>query len=204
MEHDRHGAKQPHRFDPAKAPLLDDRARFEWLPLGEVMGLLDVPDGGLVVDFGTGTGTYAIELAAARPDVKIIALDEQEAMLKRLKEKLASRPLANVEPVLSRTAAARALEGRADRVLGLNVLHEIGDDALREVGALLKPGGRVLFIDWNADVVREVGPPREHVYSPDAAESRVGGFGFQVEKRHLFRHHYALVCRLKAAREDAR
>lgn len=194
MERDRHGAKQPHRFDPAKAPLLDDRARFEWVPPGEVLRLLDVPDGGVVVDFGTGTGTYAIEVAAARPDVTVVALDEQEPMLERVRTKLAARPMKNVEPVLARTAAARSLEGRADRVLGLNVLHEVGDEALAELRALLKPEGRVAFIDWNADVERDVGPPRDHVYSPAAATARLEGFGFRVLEQRLFRYHYALVC----------
>ena len=194
MEHDRHGAKQPHRFDPAKAPVLDDRARFEWVPPGEVIRLLDIPQGGLLVDFGTGTGTYAIELAAARPDARIIALDEQQEMLDRLAAKLAAQPLANVEPVMARTPAARAIEGRADRVLGLNVLHELGDEAMGEVRALLKPGGRALFIDWNAEVDRDVGPPRAHVYSPDAAAERVARFGFEVRERYLFRYHYALLC----------
>ncbi len=34
-----------------------------------------------------------------------------------------------------------ALEGSAERVLVINVLHEIGDDALKELAAMLKPGG---------------------------------------------------------------
>ena len=194
MDHDRHGAKQPHRFDPAKAPFLDDRARFEWVPLAEVLNLLDVPDRGLIVDFGTGTGTYAMEIAAARPDVKVVALDEQEPMLERLRAKLEARPLTNVQPVMARSEVARRLEGRADRILGLNVLHEVGDEALEDLRALLKPGGRVAFIDWNADVDREVGPPRDHVYSPEAAVARVERFGFVVRERRLFRYHYALVC----------
>ena len=197
MERDRHGAKQPHRFDPRKAPLLDDRARFEWVPPAEVLGMLDVPDGGLIVDFGTGTGTYALELAAARRDVRVIALDEQEPMLERVRAKLAERPLANVEPVMARSARARELESRADRVLALNVLHEVGDQALEELRALLKPDGRAVFVDWNAEVERDVGPPRDHVYSPAEAAARVERFGFAVDRRRDFPYHYALVCSRK-------
>jgi len=60
---DRHGARQPERFDPARAALLDDPARFEYLPPDEVFTMLAAPTGGRVVDFGAGTGAYAIELA---------------------------------------------------------------------------------------------------------------------------------------------
>lgn len=198
MEHDRHGAKQPHRFDPAKAVKLDDPARFRTLPPEEVLRLLDAPRGGLVVDFGTGTGAYALALAALRPDLHIAALDEQAAMLEHLKAKLAARPFAGVEPVLSGTPAAAALAGRADRVLALNVLHELGDQALGQVAALLKPDGRVLFVDWNSRSDGGEGPPRDHVYSPDEGATRVQSFGFVVEKKAVLRAHYALYAAHRA------
>jgi SAM-dependent methyltransferase len=191
-EHDRHGARQPHRFDPARAGVLDDRDRFAYLPPADLFALLDAPDGGTVVDFGTGTGTYAIELARARPDLRVIALDEQQAMLDKLQAKLTLDPLQNLEVVMARTPAARALEGKVDRVLGLNVLHELGDDALRELLALPALTGRALFVDWSAAVDRDVGPPRDHVYSPEEAAERLESLGFRVQGQRLFRYHYAL------------
>jgi SAM-dependent methyltransferase len=191
-EHDRHGARQPHRFDPARAGVLDDRSRFAYLPPAEVFALLDAPRGGSVVDFGTGTGTYAIELARARPDLHVIALDEQQAMLDKLRAKLAPEPLENLELVMARTPAAHALEGKVDRVLGLNVLHELGDDALKELLALPGPTGRALLVDWSAAVDRDVGPPRDHVYSPEEAAARLASLGFRIDGQRLFRYHYAI------------
>jgi len=198
VEHDRHGAKQPHRFDPARAGVLDDRSRFEYLPPDEVFALLAAPPGATVVDFGTGTGTYAIELARARPDLRVVALDEQQVMLDKLAGKLASRPLDNLVPTLARTPEARALEGRVDRVLALNVLHELGDQALQELLALPHRNGQVLFVDWSASVEREVGPPRDHVYTPEEAVARLKVLGFAVEGQRLFRYHHALWGRSRA------
>ena len=198
MEHDRHGARQPHRFDPRRAAVLDERERFETLPPPDVFALLDAPKGATVVDFGTGTGTYALELAQSRPDVRVIALDEQPEMLDRLRAKLAAHPVKNVEPLLSPTSESRALKGKADRVLGLNVLHELGDEALGEVAALVAPGGVVLFIDWNAEVERTVGPSRDHVYSPAEAAARLEARGFEVLRQQRFPLHYGLLCRPKA------
>jgi len=195
MEHDRHGARQPHRFDPKRAGMLDERERFETLPPAEVFALLDAPQGATVVDFGTGTGTYAIELARSRPDLRVIALDEQAEMLDRLRAKLAHHPLKNVEPVL--TTSPQNLAGAADRILALNVLHELGDAALEALRSLLKPDGAAAFIDWSAQVERSVGPPKDHVYTPAEARERLEAGGFEVLRQQLFPFHYGLVCRRK-------
>ncbi|MDE1977618.1 MAG: hypothetical protein KGI84_10220, partial [Elusimicrobia bacterium] len=55
VEAERAGAKQPERFNPAKAAFLDDEARFSYLPVRDVLRLLAPAQGGLVADFGTGT-----------------------------------------------------------------------------------------------------------------------------------------------------
>jgi ubiquinone/menaquinone biosynthesis C-methylase UbiE len=192
-DHSRHGAKQPERFDPARAAKLDDPARFEHLPPADVMEMLAAPQGACVIDFGTGTGTYAIEVAKRRPDLQVVALDEQPEMLDMLRAKPAAAALKNLKPVL--TDALPELQGKADRVLAINVLHELGDEALRGLVALLKPEGRVLFIDWRADVERPMGPPRDHVYNVADARKRVEGFGLAVEHQRLLSYHYVLMAR---------
>ena len=141
---DRHGARQPERFNPARAALLDDRSRFGYLPPDEIFDMLPAPAGGRVVDFGAGTGTYAVELARSRPDLEVIALDEQQEMLDLLRAKPAARKLSNLRAV--HTDELTELNGTADRVLTLNVLHEVGDEALRAMAALLKPSGTVLIV----------------------------------------------------------
>jgi len=190
---DRHGARQPERFDPARAALLDDPARFEYLPPDEVFRLLAAPTGGRVVDFGTGTGVYAIELAQRRPDVEVIALDEQQQMLELLRAKPAAKALANLRSV--HTAEIARLRGTADQVLALNVLHEVGDEPLRTMAALLKPDGIVLAIDWNAGVERPVGPPRDHVYTAAEARERLERVGLRIAGERMFKYHYALIAR---------
>lgn len=195
-EHGREGAKQPRRFDPARAARLDDPARFAYLPIADVVALLDAPHRGVLVDFGAGTGTYAIEIALVRPDLRIVALDEQPEMLDLLRAKLEVAFVGNVEP-----AAPDALprwRGRADRVLGINVLHELGDAALSDLRSLLKDDGKVVFIDWNSAVERSVGPPADHVYSPAEAVERVQQHGFEPLERRMFPYQYAIVARKTA------
>ncbi|TAM62150.1 class I SAM-dependent methyltransferase [bacterium] len=189
---DRHGARQPRRFDPAKAARLDDPTRFTYLPPGEVLALLDAPYEACVVDFGTGTGTYAIAIAGARPDLRVVAVDEQPEMLALLRAKPEAAHLKNLEAV--GVEALSALRGVADRVLALNVLHEVGNAALDDLLALLAAGGRAVFIDWNAAVDRPVGPPAAHVYRLEEARARLERHGFTIVAAQTLRFHYALIA----------
>ena len=197
MSHERHGAKQPNRFDPARAAILDDPARFGYVPVDELLSNLEIPSGGTLVDFGTGTGLYAIEIARRRTDVRVLALDEQPQMLAHVREAIARSALTNVEAVSS--DALSTLLGSADRILALNVLHELGDTALGEVRSLLADGGSVLFVDWNAEVERPVGPPRDHVYGVAEAAERLAGAGFTVTEQRMFAYHYALLAHARVS-----
>ena len=189
---DRHGARQLERFDPARAALLDDPSRFRYLPPDEIFDMLTAPAGGRVVDFGTGIGTYAIELARSRPDLEVIALDEQQEMLDLLRAKPAAQKLPNLKALY--TDEITKMSGAADRVLALNVLHELGDEALSAMAALLKSNGTVLVVDWNAGVERPVGPPRDHVYTVAEARERMERLGFRIEGERMFKYHYSFVA----------
>jgi SAM-dependent methyltransferase len=197
---ERHGAAQPDRFNPARAARLDDPARFAYLAPSEIVELLDLKPGVRLVDFGTGTAAYAVEIARARPDIAIFALDEQPAMLDLARVKIAAAGIANVTPI--DPAESAALRGGTDRVFALNVLHELGDNALAGLRSLLRPDGFALIVDWNADVERPVGPPRAHVYGPAAARERVEAHGLRVRETKLFAYHYALAC-IPAGRTSA-
>jgi len=124
--------------------------------------------------------------------VEVIALDEQQLMLDLLLAKAAAKTLGNLRSV--HTAEIARLRGTADRVLALNVLHEVGDEPLRTMAALLKPGGCVLVIDWNADVERPVGPPRDHVYTAAEARERLERVGLRIAGERMFKYHYALIA----------
>lgn len=189
---DRHGARQPERFDARRASMLDDRARFEILPPDRVFALLAAPPGARVVDFGAGTGLFALELARRRPDLDIVALDEQPGMLERLRSNLASAQAPNVSPRHSSELAA--LLGTADAVLAINVLHELGDEATAQLAALLKPHGRLVVADWNAAIERPIGPPRDHVYTTAEARARLEGAGLRVTDEEPLRYHFLLTA----------
>jgi cyclopropane fatty-acyl-phospholipid synthase-like methyltransferase len=185
--HDRHGARQPERFNVEKAALMDDPQRFEYLPPSHIISLLKLAPGMLVVDYGTGTGTYAIQIASAHPEVTVVAYDEQPQMLEHLRAKPQAK-LSNIRIALPEQVTE--FLGRADRVLALNVLHELGDEALKEMRELLAADGIALVIDWNAEIERPYGPPREHTYALSQAVERMETAGFSIERLPALRYHF--------------
>lgn len=191
MSHDRAGAPQPHRFRPEKAAMLEDPARLAWLPTADVLALLELPDGATMLDFGTGTGFYAREIAHARPDVTVLAHDEQPEMLALVRAGLEHEPRPNVVPTDPETVPSF---GPLARVLAINVLHELGDRALRELAALVAPGGMLVVIDWRGDRERSIGPPREHVLTPAGARDRLATAGLVTRETRDFEYHYAIVA----------
>ena len=197
----RHGAKQPEVFNPARAALLDSPDRFDYLPPERIFAHLDPPQGGMVIDFGAGTGRFSIELAQRRPDLKVIALDEQPEMLELLEAKPAARQLSNMRPMLA--DEIDSLKGAADRILAMNVLHELGDATLRGMSRLLKPEGSLLIVDWNSAVDRPIGPPKDHTHTPEEALARLGKSGFEAISLEPLRYHFVLRAGRKRAKRQA-
>lgn len=187
--------RQPKPFDPRKAAMLDDPARERWLPSSAIVALLRPPGVGRVLDYGTGTARYAIAIARRYPGVSVLAYDTSEEMLAIARARVAAADLRNV--VVAGKNSGELHPHRFDRILALNVLHEIGLDELRRLGSLLCIGGFVLVIDWNAAIPRDVGPPAAHVYSPGEARERLTQAGFAPEAVAApdFPYHYVFSAR---------
>lgn len=165
------GAKQPHIFSHERAAVLDDEEREGWLPTGVLTSMLALHDGESALDFGAGTGRYALAFARAYPRSHITAYDVQPEFVAMIESRARDANLSNVR-------AAATLEGTYDRIFAANVLHEIGDEDLRLMRRALNERGRALVIDWDAEIDRPTGPPREHAHSRAEAIERLERAGF--------------------------
>ena len=119
---------------------------------GKALDLANLKPGESVLDIGCGTGTLAI---AAKQRVgsagRVYGLDASPEMLARADRKANK---AGVE-VVFKNGIAEALpfpDGQFDAVLSTVMLHHLGPKARQqcahEVRRVLKPGGRVLAVDF--------------------------------------------------------
>jgi SAM-dependent methyltransferase len=97
-----------------------------------------------VLDVGCGAGRLSIPAArTVGPKGEVVAIDIQEAMLRKLNERIAAEGIANIRTVLGDITQI-PIEGNGfDLALLVTVLGEIPDRqaALRAIFAALKPGG---------------------------------------------------------------
>jgi ubiquinone/menaquinone biosynthesis C-methylase UbiE len=117
-------------------------------------GLEPGASGGRWLELGAGEGAFTLALAdLLGPDVAIVALDRDASALRRLAEELARRFPAR--DLTTSTADFRdpLPAGPYDGVLAANSLHFVADpvEVLRRVRAVLRPGGRLIVVEYDAD-----------------------------------------------------
>jgi SAM-dependent methyltransferase/DNA-binding transcriptional ArsR family regulator len=105
----------------------------------------------LAVDAGTGDGALLDLLAPVF--VRVVAVDRSAAQLERAALRVKQRGYENVELIEAELSDAKLIErvGKgADVVVAARVLHHapLPRVALSELGALLRPGGKLLVIDY--------------------------------------------------------
>lgn len=167
-------------------------------PLTNVLQL-GLREGMKVADLGTGTGHYAH--AAARivgPEGKVYAIDVQEDMLHHMKDLRTGMHARNIEVVwgnIEKPGGTKLRDHVLDAAILSNTLFQLEHrgNALKEIMRILKPGGRLLVVDW-AGSYKGIGPAAHHVISEHTAEDLCIGSGFhKVKDFRAGPHHYGIV-----------
>jgi ubiquinone/menaquinone biosynthesis C-methylase UbiE len=174
------------KFDPRHAARLEDPNRLVEMPPARLIELLELTGAETVVDFGAGTGMYSLPIAEALPDGELIAVDEQEALIALLRDKLAAhQPAGRVRLVVNGEGRVPLPDGVADRLITINVVHHIHDDpaAMAEMLRLIAPGGLLVCAEF-ARMERPVGPPNDHLLTLDDLRATLAGLGLRERAVH--------------------
>jgi len=146
---DPHNVRQKAYFELTNKPrMVPTGSPYLRRHVDEAMRFAGIAPGARVLDVGCGMGRYTLILAER--GVSVEGLDISQVLLDRLRGYAGGRfdiPLhcADIrEPPAS-------LEGAFDAVLGFFVLHHLAtlDGALVGLSPLLKPGGRMVFLEPN-------------------------------------------------------
>jgi ubiquinone/menaquinone biosynthesis C-methylase UbiE len=186
---------ESHKFDPAKAHLLDSSGRDEFLPDGVLVDLLELTGAETVLDYGAGTGRVSVAVAGRLSEGRVVAVDESPEMVELLRARTAESGNVGVVAIAENRVALD--DASVDRILAVNLLHEVrGETALTEMRRLLTPGGFVLVVDWDRERPSHPGPPAAHRYSTSEAQQDLTAAGFGVESVDTdLPYHFVLRAR---------
>jgi ubiquinone/menaquinone biosynthesis C-methylase UbiE len=112
----------------------------------------DLPDGATLVDVATGPGFLLVAIGRLVPGLDLVALDQAEPMLAVAREEATAAGL-SITTVCSAAESLSLGDEEADVVTCKQLLHEADDPkkVMAEALRVLKPGGRLYLIDFDAD-----------------------------------------------------
>ncbi len=152
---------------------------------------LGLEPGMRVLDAGSGPGRLTLPPAAAvGPKGQMLALDIQEEMLARVRRKVQTTGLQNVQYLKAGLGDGKLAQVYFDRSILVTVLGEIPDQlaALIEIYIALKPGGILSMTEFIFD---------PHFQRQETVKRLAKSAGFQVKQ--LFGHKLAYTMHFQKA-----
>lgn len=160
---------------------------------------LALTPGSRVADFGAGSGAYAIAAARIVGDRgRVYAIDIQKELLSTLAEKARGAGVDNVEVIwgdADRVGGTKILESTMDAVILSNILFQSEEklSLALEAKRVLKPGGKVLLIDWS-ESFGGLGPSPAHIVPKEEGERVFVEAGFsKLSDLNAGAHHWGTV-----------
>lgn len=138
-----------------------------------------------VVDFGAGSGAYALAAAKAVSPLGVCyAIDLNSDLLRRLKNDALFAHVQNLEIItadIETHKGSKLPDSTMDAVLLCNTLFMLQNPraALEEAYRILKKGGKLLIVDWS-DTHGGVGPHLDHVVPEGKAKTLCEQAGFTI------------------------
>lgn len=155
----------------------------------KILKILQVQSNDVIIDFGSGTGTFAIQ--AAQQCGKIIAVDVSETMINFAKSKAHKAGQSNIEFYHSGFLSYKHLQDPVDAIVINLSFHHLPDFwkgiALKRIYHILKPAGKLLI----RDVVVEDEKAMERIETFIKKQAEAGGDFLREDAEEHFREEFS-------------
>ncbi len=181
----------------ADAAAYDQRwSRYTAATIGAALDHLNCTGGERVLDLGCGTGELVRRLAGQWPDLALVGMDLSEGMLARAVRKLAHHPGAAF--AAANAADLPFADESFEVVVSTNAFHYFREPArtVEEMRRVLKPGGRLVVVDWCHDYwtcklcqwyLRLVDPAHYRMYTLRECDGQLTAAGLQTVSQRRFK-----------------
>lgn len=190
------GHPHPHHH-----PVAAGKSSFDLVEPEKVFAELRLTPDTVLLDVACGIGNYALAAAAyVGPQGAIHAVDLWEEGIAQLRAEAARRGLPQIRAQVTDVSRNIPLpDASVDLALMATVLHDLAEagtaaGTLAEVARVLRPGGRLVLIEFDK-VDGPPGPPKAVRLSPEEAGALVAPFGFRAgEPVRVGPFTYLLTC----------
>jgi len=191
--------KNPKDLDGCIASM-DEPGRAAWQKPDQVLDALALQPGQVVCDIGAGTGYFSLRAAQRIGDKgRVFAVDVEPKILDVLRARIEKTGVRNVTPVLAVAADPLLPPRSCDLVLIVDAYHHFPDRPryLTRLAALLRPGGRLVNVDWHKQRSGNFGPPSEHRIAREdfLADAAKAGLHLVAEPKFLPYQYFLILTR---------
>ena len=170
----------PDPYDQERIDKLSDPAGFRYCSAEELRTFLDSEPDWRVAEFGSGTGLFTGALAPV--SLTVFAVDVRH----HLHEEFQDRGLpGNVVPVTADFETLPFPDDHLDGGVSIRTYHHGFDRALDEMARVVRPGGRLVIVDWSATGAGERdGRDDEEYLDLATVQSQLLDAGFRIVDAH--------------------
>lgn len=148
-----------------------------------VLDWMAIAPGMTVADVGAGTGYFTVRMAKRVGNGEVIATELQPEMLRLLDHRVSEAKLGNVRLKAATEHSANLPERCCDRVLLVDVYHELTDPpgVMAGIRRALKPTGKLVLVEYRGeDPAVPIKP--EHKMTLPQIKKELEALGFAFEK----------------------
>ncbi|AMV32357.1 hypothetical protein VN12_09550 [Pirellula sp. SH-Sr6A] len=189
-------------------PWLNRPERVDEEKPSEMLEQLQLRDGMVVCDMGSGDGYYTFQMATqVAPSGRVLAVDIQPEMLQALSRKMEDRKVRNIDTILGELWDPKLEPESIDLVLMVDVYHEFSHPVhmLAAIRKALKPEGVIALVEFRAeDPTVPIKPEHKMTKAQAIKEFKANGFKPVRQYDRLPQQHLLFMGKDSDWKDDAR